>query len=443
VRAALYVTLEYAIGLEGNTLREGASSTAKYYRPWQVMIPVGLATSLSLLGDVSLYAVLPTHTDAAGVAVMSVGILLSANRWIRLLLNGPIGILYERWPRRRLFVPALFIGAFSTAIYAAADSFWPLLIGRLLWGLAWVGIWIGGNAIIIDMTHAGNLGRWIGLLQASFFLGASGGSLLGGVLTDVLGYNAAMGINAGAAFLGAAIALLFLPETRPDKNATDRENETPVTPQVVDPTRTDSLRESVSAIALFVVNRLVIAGILISTFSLFVVENFGDPAILFGRTFGVATLTGIALSANSLTSMIVAPIAGQISDGLRNRWIVAAVGLVIGLVGYVLFVIAPAAVALLGIPLVAAAGASNQAMAVALSREMAGAGQHGRRLGILFTAGDLASAIGPPLAFALIPLINIRGIYALSGSLLALLLLVTFYHSAKQIHRLSGRGSSI
>ena len=407
------------------------------------MILVGLATSLSLLGDVSLYTVLPTHTDAAGVAVLSVGILLSANRWIRLLLNGPVGFLYERWPRRRLFIPALFIGAFSTAIYAAAEGFWPLLIGRLLWGLAWVGIWIGGHAIIMDMAHAGNLGRWIGLLQTSFFLGASGGSLLGGVLTDVLGYSATMGINAGAAFLGAAIAFLFLPETRPDQNATEMENETPVTPQDVNPTRTHSRREYVSAIVLLAVNRLVVSGILISTFGLFVVESFGDPAILIGRTFGVATLTGIALSANSLTSMVVAPISGRISDGLRNRWIVAAVGLVIGLVGYVLFVIAPAAVALLGIPLVAVAGASNQSMAIALNGEMADAGQHGRRLGILFTAGDLASAIGPPLAFALIPFINIRGIYSLSGSLFALLLLISLYFSAKQTHHLSGRGSSI
>ncbi|MCL4294888.1 MAG: MFS transporter [Anaerolineae bacterium] len=105
--------------------------------PWHVLVPVGLGTALSLIGDTSLYAVLPTHVADAGVSLASVGILLSANRFIRLILNGPMGWVYDRFPRRYLFITALFIGALSTALYALVDGFWPLLTARLLWGLAW------------------------------------------------------------------------------------------------------------------------------------------------------------------------------------------------------------------------------------------------------------------------------------------------------------------
>lgn len=84
--------------------------------PFRVLLPVGIGTCLPLLGDASLYAVLPTHTVDAGVSVASVGVLLSANRLVRLILNGPAGMAYDRWRRRRLFVPALLIGACSTAI---------------------------------------------------------------------------------------------------------------------------------------------------------------------------------------------------------------------------------------------------------------------------------------------------------------------------------------
>ena len=77
--------------------------------PWQVLVPVGLGTALSLIGDTSLYVVLPTHIEDAGVSLAVVGILLSANRFIRLVLNGPIGLLYDKLPRRHLFVPALFL----------------------------------------------------------------------------------------------------------------------------------------------------------------------------------------------------------------------------------------------------------------------------------------------------------------------------------------------
>ena len=157
--------------------------------PWRVLVPVGLGTGLSLMGDASLYAVLPTHVTEAGVPLATVGILLSANRFIRLVLNVPAGMAYDRWLRRPLFVAALFIGAASTAIYAFTQGFWPLLFGRLLWGLAWVGIWVGGNTIILDISRQDNRGRWVGAYQIAFFLGASGGAILGGLLTDWLGVD--------------------------------------------------------------------------------------------------------------------------------------------------------------------------------------------------------------------------------------------------------------
>ncbi|MBL8055105.1 MAG: MFS transporter, partial [Anaerolineales bacterium] len=150
---------------------------------WRVLAPIGLGTALSLLGDTAMYAVLPTHTAALGVTVASVGVLLSANRWIRLALNNVAGSAYDRWPRRRLFVPALLLGALSTALYAFTQGFWPLLIGRLLWGAAWSGIWVGGNTIILDVATDRERGRWAGLYQLSFYLGGALGFPIGGLLT--------------------------------------------------------------------------------------------------------------------------------------------------------------------------------------------------------------------------------------------------------------------
>ena len=37
--------------------------------PWRILLPAAIGTCLSLMGDASLYTVLPTHTVAAGVAV--------------------------------------------------------------------------------------------------------------------------------------------------------------------------------------------------------------------------------------------------------------------------------------------------------------------------------------------------------------------------------------
>lgn len=88
---------------------------------------IGLGVAVSLLGDLTLYVVLPTHTEAAGIALADVGLMLSANRLIRIAINGPAGMLIERVPRRRMLVPALFIGALSSLLYTL-PGFWK--IGR-------------------------------------------------------------------------------------------------------------------------------------------------------------------------------------------------------------------------------------------------------------------------------------------------------------------------
>ncbi|MFC1975122.1 MFS transporter [Chloroflexota bacterium] len=388
--------------------------------PWRVLIPVGLGTSLSLIGDASLYVVLPTHLAEAGVSLVGVGILLSANRFIRLLLNGPAGLAYDRWPRRYLFVPALFIGAISTAIYALTQGFWPLLIGRLLWGLAWAGIWVGGNTIILDITRDDNRGRWVGIYQVFFFLGASSGVMVGGLLTDWLGYHPAMGVGAGLTFLGAIIALVFLPETR-DLRQTASLDLNDTSPQPVNLVRPARRGELASAFALLGVSRLAVAGILLSTFSLFLSQQFGDSIHMAGRSFGVATLTGVGLGLTTLVSMAAAPAMGRLSDHLTNRWQVAAGGLMPGVAGFSLLAFGLPTTIILGLPLTAIASGSSQGLATVLVGDLSGARQHGRRLGMLFTIGDLSSAIGPPLAYALLPWLGLGRVYLIGAGLYALM----------------------
>lgn len=40
--------------------------------PRRVIFPLGLGTALSLMGDTTLYTILPTHTSEAGIALGAV-----------------------------------------------------------------------------------------------------------------------------------------------------------------------------------------------------------------------------------------------------------------------------------------------------------------------------------------------------------------------------------
>lgn len=385
-------------------------------RRWRVLAAIGIGTASSLLGDSALYAVLPTHTAAAGVTLASVGVLLSANRWIRLVLNNVAGVAYDRWPRRWFFLPALFLGALSTALYAFTQGFWPLLVGRLLWGVAWSGIWVGGNTIVLDVTTSDDRGRLTGLYQLSFYLGSTLGSSLGGVLTDGLGYHRALTVAAGLMLLGALIALVLLPETRGWQ---------PAHPIVIapsspsTPSRAFSLHDPViSATLLYTVNRFVIAGVMISTLGLLIQQRWGEVRFAGGAALGVATLTGLLLSASTVISLITAPAAGHWSDRAGSRWRVTVWTLVPGLMGMGLLALGAPLAIVPGVLLSAIAGGSNQSLATAVLGDAAGE-RRGRALGGMHTFGDLGSAIAPPLAYAMLPWTGLAGVYALCVALLA------------------------
>ncbi len=362
------------------------------------------------MGDATLYTVLPTHTAEAGITLAAVGIILSANRFIRLFLNGPTGILYDRSRRRRLFVPALFIGALSTAIYAAWDGFWPLMAGRLIWGLAWSLMWVGGATIILDVTTDGDRGRWTGLYQTWFFLGAAIGAFAGGFLTDRIGYSAALWIGAGVTTLGGVVALIYLPETRSSKsmNLSYPNNET------AQKWRPNG--ELVSVVSLQGINRFVTAGVLAATIALLVQEQLSMNNLVLG----VATVTGILIGLRTILSMFAAPLAGSLSDKSGNRWGVTMAGLIFGSIGMLLLIRPDPVFILVGIGFSAIAGGSIQALVTTRTGDLVDQEQRGKAIGLLHTSGDLGSALGPITAYFLLRWINLSVVYIICAILFAL-----------------------
>jgi MFS family permease len=367
------------------------------------------------MGDATLYAVLPTNAGEAGIALSSVGLVLGINRAIRILLNGPAGLAYDRMPRRALFVSSLFVGAISTAVYAGTKGLLPLLAGRLLWGLAWSGIWVGGAAMILDITTVHDRGRWTGVYQTWFFLGSAMGSFAGGLLTDRLGYTTTMWIGSAVTAVGGLAAWAFLPETRSAR------------PQQAPAAQAGGAEAARQGGGLFVaaaiqgINRFVIAGVLAATLGL-LVQSWMEAG---GVVVGVATATGALMGARTLLSMGAAPLAGALSDWMRNRWRVAGSAAAVGAASMVLLAAGGIWPSVAGLLLGAVAGGGLQAIATAATGDMAVTARRGRAIGLLHTAGDLGSALGPPVAYALLPTMGLSGVYVVCAGLFAVGLLLT------------------
>jgi MFS family permease len=328
-----------------------------------------------------------------------------------------------------LFIPALFLGAISTAIYAAWSGFWPLMTGRLIWGLAWAGIWVGGATIIMDVTTDENRGRWTGLYQTWFFLGVAAGAFLGGLLTDWLGYSPALWIGAALTLIGAVIALIFLPETR----SSDHRIPTDITDK--NPIKWYSNQELLGVVSLQGINRFITAGVIAATLALLVQENLS----IINIALGVATVTGILIGFRTLLSMIAAPIAGSMSDKSGNRWGITFMGLIIGALGMLLLVTGNVWIILLGVCFTAVAGGTVQALVTTRTGDMVNKAQRGKAIGFLHTAGDLGSALGPLAAYALLRWVQLSGVYILCaiifviGAIYALRMHIQHRNPQKQV----------
>jgi MFS family permease len=119
-------------------------------------------------------------------------------------------------------------------------------------------------------------------------------------------------------------------------------------------------------------------------------------------------------------SIFGAPLGGVLSDRLGNRWLVTTITTLLGMVGFLLIAGKNPVVLLLGVLVGAGASGSLQTLTTALAGDTVSHEQRGRSMGILQTSGDLGSALGPLVAYALIPWSGLAGAYLLCAGLFLL-----------------------
>ncbi len=390
----------------------------------RIVLVLGIGTAISLRGDSTLYTVLPRLDIAAeaGVTLAMVGVLLGANRVIRLLTNGLAGVLYDRWPRRPLLIASLFAGALSTLIFAIARGPAPLLASRFLWGAAWSGIWVGGNAAVLDVALPRNRGRLSGQYQMWFFLGTGGAALIGGVLTDLIGFRQALLAGAIMTFLAGVLWVLALP------HAGSRQL-THIASAVARPASPFPWADALFAAVPLFVTRFVFAGVASATTALWLTGLVGNGLPVARFVVPLATLTGIFVASRSLVSLVGARLAGALSDRGGKRWRATAAVMAAGAAGAWGASSQAAALAIAGGLLAAVSAGGVQAVVPAIAGDTSDVAQRGRMLSVAYTMGDLGSALGPPLALGLVGAFSIWMIYRLCAVLLACTVVFTLWRS--------------
>jgi MFS family permease len=177
----------------------------------------GLVIAVSSIGDTLLYAVLPLYHQDFGISLAMVGVLLSLNRWIRLLANSAVAAIGERVGPHALMVMAAAGAAVSTTLYGLVENDAVQVAARMLWGVSFASLNLSTLAYAVsDRANAGKrVGASraaLGIVQAMSLVGGAWIVLHAGARTVFLIYG---GLTLIA--LGAALMLPRLPREATDK----------------------------------------------------------------------------------------------------------------------------------------------------------------------------------------------------------------------------------
>jgi MFS family permease len=386
---------------------------------------LALAYSLALLGDNMMYVFLPSHPGAAGIGAASLGIVLSANRIVRLAANSLGGLLSDRLGRRRPYLLGMILALASTTGYLVSDGLWPLLVCRVVWGVAFSLISVGGVAIILDRSWAHDRGRAVGNYQSLLQLGALVGLVLSGLLTDLLGYRGTLAIYAPLAALGLGIAWWTLPRgssgmvLRVAKPAAGAGSSTLAALRRLDP-------HLLVPACLTFASAFAGSGVVMSTLGVSLGQLAAEPGT--SLSVPVASLTGILLAGRRLAAMVEAPLAGHVLDRFGDRRIVAAAGGLVSLAGLLVLATGQGVgLVIAGVMLASMGEGLLHPAVVVWTGDGAPSHLRGVVMGGLATAGDLGAAIGPLVAYAVLETAGLRAAYGLCAALMlsALLLLAT------------------
>ncbi len=177
-----------------------------------------LIVSLFTLGNASDSFLILRAVDS-GVPAAWVPLLWGAFHVVKSSFSTPLGILSDRWGRKRLIVSGWIV-------YAACYAVWGIVEGAawmvglfLVYGLYSAATEGAERAFVADFVPPGMQGTAFGWFHLAVGLSALPASILFGVLWSEFGAKAAFWVSAGLAVAASALLLLLSPPSGPAAGA--------------------------------------------------------------------------------------------------------------------------------------------------------------------------------------------------------------------------------
>ncbi|MFB6219292.1 MAG: MFS transporter [Halobacteriaceae archaeon] len=341
------------------------------------------------------FPTLPTLGTVLSISPAVVGVILSANRFTRLLVNTPAGSILDRMGTRRPMIAGFAVQAMAPFGYIAGlhapewglSSAGVFVAARVLWGVGSAFVFVGAFSTITHVTTPENRGKWTGYMRGGQSLGFPTGLVVGGLVTDAFGYDAAFAVAGSAGVVATAVAAAVLPDLRADVDTVGLRE----LPGLLDDRRVGA----VAGVNFLV--RFLFAGVLLSTVVLYASTN----DIGLGSLSGVGA-SGVVMAASVVAASVATVLVGRYSDGVANRASVTVPALALLGGGFVVLALRPTlAGTMAGVVLVGLGVGGTNPPLLAYLGDISPAEDVGKLGGAYNVFGDLGSTLGPLLALPL------------------------------------------
>jgi MFS family permease len=362
----------------------------------------GLATGVA-------YPTLPLLTDVLGISAAMLGVVLSANRFARLVMNTPAGNVIDRVGTRTPMIAGLFVQALAPFGYVVGLHTPPgsvaapvvgavsypgavFVVARLAWGVGSAFVFLGAFATVTHVTTSDNRGRWLGYMRAGQSLGFPSGLVVGGLLFNYAGAETAFLAAGVLALLAGVVAASVLPELHP---TAERRASLRAVPAMI--------RREPRILPLGVGNmtiRFVFAGLLLATVASHARRQGMSIA---GLGLDAGGLSGVVLAVGVFTSSATTLVSGRVSDRLDRRALVTVPAFLAMAAGLVVVAAVPTLPALVaGVALVGVGTGGAGPTLLALVGDITPGDEVGRMGSVYQVLGDVGLTCGPLLAVPMV-----------------------------------------
>ncbi len=403
-----------------------------------MLLAVIASTFFVGFGGGVVFPILPNLGSVLGISAVTVGLILSANRLVRLVANAPAGALVDRYGTRTPFVAGLFVEGVATLGYVVAvalppasslgwlaaglaqvplgpvgigPSTWSALIGqlvapewwfllaRVLWGIGSAGVFATAYTIAADVSDGDSRGTNMGVVRGGITMGFPAGLVLGGVVSAVAGDVAAFSVAAAFAFVAAAVAYRYVPETHVSRMDVD---------QSVSPWDVDT---STPAVTVGLVNFGLLFAYIGALFATLVLFLDARDLSLFG--LAPQGTSGLLMAGTVVAAAVFMFVGGRLSDTRASRTPVLCGFLVVSSVGFLVFARADSTLGLaLACVCIGAGQGGTSGPMMALLADLTPDERMGRASGTNNVLGDVGAALGPLVSLPLVETVGFVPIYA-------------------------------